>query len=237
MDTALVLKKRYREGLASSFLDAKHLLETSTIVQTLLSETYRTDTFTGLRKLEYLLIELSEIPFTYHLEPTKKMLSDLVHFTKQEEGFSLTGTIDGVLACHHAMITLIMIRFGEEKWAKHGIDWILRYQITSRDEPCHWKGTALFERFGGCIGRTPCYDGLVKAMTALSEYQSIYGKTEEISGKLGQGIESILDHRVFCHRNSTEPIHSDMTKLFYPYPYRTNLIETLKLSQFHNSLL
>lgn len=102
------------------------------MIERLLAAEYQTDKFTGLRKLEFLLVELSEIPYTIRLEKTKSMLTDLIKGTKQIEGFSLSKGENGILACHQAMITLIMIRFEEKQLAEYGINWIMRYQITKK---------------------------------------------------------------------------------------------------------
>lgn len=228
MDTALILKKKLRCGEKLSLEQVDSLLKKSELIETIFNENYRTDIFTGLRKLEFLLTELSEIPYTIRLEKTKRMLNELIAMTLQKEGFSLSDGEDGVLACHQAMITLIMIRFDEKELARHGIDWILNYQITKKGELCNWHGCDLYQRFG-CVGNTPCYDGLVKSMKALSEFQLVYGKDNTIQKKLTEGINYILEHDVYKTMDKSATLGKVITKLFYPYPYKTNLIEVLGL--------
>lgn len=124
IDSALQLKQFFRnndfELPASSEIQAK--LEESAIITKILAESYRTDTFTGLRKLEFLLAELSEIPFFETLAPVQTMLDTLYAHANSGEGYSLTGKQDGVLACHHALMTLIFIRAGKRNGRKRGFN-------------------------------------------------------------------------------------------------------------------
>ncbi|MHC5227327.1 hypothetical protein ACYSNW_03495 [Enterococcus sp. LJL99] len=87
MDTALILKRKKRDGEKLTEEQIGSLLHDSSIIEKIISETYRTNTFTGLRKLEFLLTELSEIPITIKLEKTQKMLTDLIDCTKTDSGF------------------------------------------------------------------------------------------------------------------------------------------------------
>ncbi len=233
MDSALKLKIDIRNGVSLSDGDIKERLLQSKIVERLLTESYRLDTFTGLRKLEFLLIELSVIPGTHLLDRANDMVDTFIEHTKVSEGFSLTGDIQGVLSCHNAIATLIMGRFGRVAEEKHGIDWILNYQITDRNEVCGWYGKDLFSRFGGCVGHTPCIDGLVKSLLALSEYKS---SDKLVTQKLESGIDYLLEHRLYQHMESDEPLNSDIIKLFYPYAYRTNVIEILSLMKNEHRL-
>ncbi len=70
------------------------------------------------------------------------------------------------------MITTILIRMNYEDKIKikAGIKWIIKYQMIERGKDCTWTGSDLYERFGGCMKKTPCFYGLVKSMVALSEY-------------------------------------------------------------------
>lgn len=227
LDTALQLKKVVRDN--SDFLPIHASLENSTVIAKLLAEKYRTDTFTGLRKLEFLLAELSEIPFFSQLEKVQVMLETLYAYTNVEEGFSLTGKKAGVLACHNALCTLIFIRGDKKEWAEQGVRWILSYLPFEKDQPSSWSEKDLFQRFGGCLGRSPCYDGLVKSIKVLSEYSKKYGDLPGLQEKKQQGLEYILKHRVIFHQASEEYLYKDLITLFYPYPYRTNIIEVLAL--------
>ena len=228
MDTALTLKKRLRsEQLSEAVI--QDLLNRSEIVNQLLNQKVRIDTFTGLRKMEFRLIELSEIPHALELEKAQELLEQFITVVNVEDGFSLTGQTDGVLACHQGIMTLIFIRSGRKDLADKGVEWILNYQITQRGEKCTWTGKDLYSRVGGCVGRTPCYDGLIKNMTALSAYQKTFGWRGDIQEKLDLGLKYILEHRGIYHLENDELITDDIGKLFYPYPYRTNVLEVLIL--------
>ncbi|MGO3604281.1 MAG: hypothetical protein ACTIOK_12760 [Enterococcus malodoratus] len=68
VDSALLLKKYVRDKRMLEVSEIQKLLENSEVITKILAEPYRTDTFTGLRKLEFLLIELSEIPYFERME-------------------------------------------------------------------------------------------------------------------------------------------------------------------------
>ncbi|MFX0024515.1 MAG: hypothetical protein ACFE9S_19530, partial [Candidatus Hermodarchaeota archaeon] len=148
-----------------------------------------------------------------------------------KEGFSLEGTKDNLLACHNAMITTILIKMGYEDKEKidAGIDWILKYQSVERGEECPWSGKDLYTRFGGCMKKVPCYYSIIKSMITLTEYKKKYGSSEEFDTMLNKGLEYILQHRVFKKLSSDKPIEDSIILNFYPYPYRSNIIEILTL--------
>jgi hypothetical protein len=110
-----------------------------------------------------------------------------------------------------------------------GINWIIKYQSTSRGEECAWPGKDLYSKFGGCMKKTPCYYGVVKAMVALTEYKKRFAASQEILDKLAQGLEYILAHKVYKRLSTGEPIEPSMIENFYPYPYKSNIIEILSL--------
>lgn len=229
LDSALQLKKYVRDIGCPESADIQLCLENSTVIAKILAEKIRTDTFTGLRKLEFLLAELSEISFFERLETVQVMLNTLYKQTNVDEGFSLTGKQNGVLACHNALCTSIFIRAGKKEWAEQGVRWIISYFPFDRNEPSNWQGKDLFHRFGGCVGNSPCYDGVVKSVKALSEYAEKYGELPGLRAKLQQGLDYILKHRVIFHQNNDEYLYDDLITLFYPYPYRTNIIEALSV--------
>lgn len=228
LDSALILKKLARTEKLSSY-EITDLLQYSKVIKGILNEPFRLDNFTGLRKLSFLLLELSEIPYSFTIHEVQTLLDQLISATETSDSFSLRNGADGVLVCHQANLTLIMIRARRKKLANKGIHWILNYQTTKRGEQCLWRGCDLYQRFGGCIGDSPCYDGLVKSMKALSEYKRIYGTNKAIETKLKSGLEYIMMHRVCYHADAEEILYPDLIKLFYPYPYRTNVLETLHL--------
>ena len=129
------------------------------------------------------------------------------------------------------MITTILIKMGYDDKEKidAGIDWILKYQSVERGKECTWPGKDLYTRFGGCMKKVPCYYGVVKSMIALTEYKKRFGSSERLDNKLKQGLEYILQHRVFKRLSTDKPVEDSIILNFYPYPYRSNIIEILSL--------
>ncbi len=231
-DTALTLKKTYEKGETVPPDKVQALLTQSELLERLLvAPKKKPRTFAAVRAYEWRLIELSEIPFTHTLEKVQAWLEMLVEKTYIEAGFSLRGTRDGLLACHNAMLTTLLMKMAYADRAKidAGIEWIVRYQSVERGIECPWTGKDLFTKYGGCMKKIPCFYGVVKSMVALTEYKKRYGSTEKIDDKLSQGLEYILKHKVFKRLSVDEPIEPSIVKNFYPYTYKTNLIETLSL--------
>ena len=117
-----------------------------------------------------------------------------------------------------------------------GIDWILKYQSVERGKECTWPGKDLYTRFGGCMKKIPCFYGVVKSMIALTEYKKRFGGSEMIDNKLNQGLEYILQHRVFKKLSADKPIENSIILNFYPYTYRSNIIEILSLLKANDLL-
>ncbi len=238
-DTALTLKKAVERGERISVEDAQAMLAQSDLIDRLLTNPKRKpSTFAGLRGYEWRLLELSEIPFVHTLDKVQTWLALLVDRTYIGEGFSLRGTKDALLACHNAMITLTLMRLGYKDKAKidAGIDWILAYQSVARGVECPWTGKDLFTKYGGCMKQTPCFYGVVKSMVALTEYRGRFGSTEALDRKLNQGLDYILEHRGFKRLSVDEPIEPSIVQNFYPYTYKTNLIEVLSLLKANERL-
>lgn len=76
----------------------------------------------------------------------------------------------------------------------------------------------------------------MKSVKALSEYKAKYGAFPDLQVKMKQGLEYILKHRVIYHQNNEEYLYNDLITLFYPYPYRTNIVEVLGLLKAENLL-
>jgi hypothetical protein len=237
-DPALTLKKVCNLGEPVTMENAQEMLAQSELIDNLLTDPkQKPDTFVGIRAYEWRLLELSEIPFTHTVEKVQNWCELLKDKTSIPEGFSLTGKKDGVLACHNALITLIFTRMEYDKEViDKGIDWILDYQSVERGKECTWTGTDLFTRFGGCMKKIPCYYGVVKSMVALTEYKERFGSSQEIDSKLRRGLEYILRHRVFKRLSTDTPIEPSIIKNFYPYTYKSNIIEILSLLKANNLL-
>jgi hypothetical protein len=231
-DSALTLKKAYEIGNLINMEKANVLLDKSELVSRLLVEPkQKPELFVGIRAYEWRLIELSEIPFTGYIKKVQDWVNLLIDKTFTSEGFSLTGNRDGILSCHNAMITTLLIKLGynEKDKIQSGINWILNYQSIERGLECKWTGKDLNTRFGGCMKKTPCFYGVIKSMIALTEYKKQFGNTIDIEKKLNDGLEYILRHKVFQKLSTAQPIENSIIKNFYPYSYKTNLIEILTL--------
>jgi hypothetical protein len=116
-----------------------------------------------------------------------------------------------------------------------GIEWILKYQNVERGAVNKWTGSRIL-KYGGCMKTTPCYIGIVKAMIALSDYKK-YSDSKinaELENKLIQGLNYILDHQIYIRQTNRQPITKDITKLTYPFSYKTNMIEILRLLRDNN---
>jgi len=236
-DSALTLKKTYEKGEDISIKEAQKMLKQSELMNKLLIVPTRPpDSFVGLRAYMWRLLELSEIPFTYTLERVQNWIQILADKSYIQEGFSLEGKRDNLLACHNAMITTILIKMGYKNKERidAGIDWILKYQSVERGKECSWSGSDLYTRFGGCMKKVPCYYGVVKSMNALTEYKNRFGGSDKIEKKLKQGLKYIFQHRVFKKLSSDKPIEDSIILNFYPYTYKSNLIEILSLLKANN---
>ncbi|TAJ08139.1 hypothetical protein DMA11_21600 [Marinilabiliaceae bacterium JC017] len=237
-DPALTLKKAYDRGELIDIDKANGLLHKSDLVNRLLVEPkQRPELFVGIRAYEWRLIELSEIPFSGSIKKVQDWINLLINKTYTPEGFSLTGNRNGILACHNAMITTLLLKIGYNNKDKieAGINWIINYQSTERGTECSWTGSDLNSRFGGCMKKTPCFYGVVKSMISLTEYKKRFDSSYEIDTKLKQGLEYILKHNVFQKLSTGQPIENSIIKNFYPYSYKSNLLEILTLLK-HNNL-
>lgn len=238
-DSALILKKAYERGDSISISEAKEMLDKSELIARLLTDPkQKLHTFVGLRAHVWRLLELSEIPYTYTLEKVQKWLELIIGKTYVKEGFSLRRDKNGLLACHNAIITTILIKLKYDNKEKidAGINWILNYQSVERDEECKWTGKDLFYKYGGCMKKKPCFYGVVKSMIALTEYKDMFGSSKRLDDKLNKGLEYILEHEVFKRLSTGEPIEPSIIKNFYPYTYKTNIIEILSLLKTNDLL-
>ena len=231
-DSALILKEKFDKGKKVTPQEVRKLLNQSILVNKLLETPTRPpDTFVGLRNYMWRLMELSEIPFTHTLKKVRDWVKMLVEKSYIPEGFTLEGKRDNLLACHSAMITTILIRMEYEDMEKinTGINWIIKYQSVERGKEGTWNGKDLYTRFGGCMKKVPCFYGVIKSMKVLSEYNKRYGGSEKLRGKLSQGLEYILEHDVYKKLSNGKPIEDSIIQNFYPYTYKSNLIEILTL--------
>ena len=73
-------------------------------------------------------------------------------------------------------------------------------------------------------------------MKALAEYRQQYGSLPGLDEKLEKGLEYILRHNCYKRLSDGTPIDPAMTKNFYPWPYKTNILEVLLLMKRNSRL-
>ncbi len=232
MDKALILKHKVDSGEIKNFSQATGYLDKSEIVNDLLTD-FDFDILNLLNRLN----QLTEIPFTHKLERVQKWINKLAELSFCDDGFSITGKSDDILSCYNSMITSVLIRmdYTEKNLIDKGIEWILKYQHIGRGEKNNWHGSRIL-KYGGCMKSTPCYIGIVKAMIALTDYkkQSDYVINDDLESKLKIGLEYILNHKIYLRQSNGQPITKDIIKLTYPFSYKTNIIEILRLLKDNN---
>lgn len=227
MDKALLLKKQVDTGHLFSEHAAMEYLNESLLFKALLSD-FDFNAYNALNRL----VEVAEIPFTKYNPKIKQWMHKMADLAFCSDGFSLLGKADDILSCYNAMITSVLIRLGYPDKAKieKGVEWILNYQSFERGKISNWPGERA-KKYGGCLKSTPCYIGVVKSTMALSDYKNKFkdavpGLLEE---KLNQGLEYILDHELFKRKGIDQPITNYILKLAYPFSYKTNIVEILRL--------
>ena len=227
MDTALILKQKVDSGEIEDFKEAALLLEKSELLKSLMSSI----DFDILNLLDR-LIEISEIPFAFHLEKVQKWINKLAELSFCDHGFSFSGQSDDILSCYNSMIVSILLRmnYPDKNQINKGIDWIIKYQNIERGAKNSWTGSRI-HKYGGCMKKVPCYIGIVKAMIALSDYkkQDDYKTNKLLEEKLEKGLEYILEHQVYKRQVNGQAITKDIVKLTYPFSYKTNVVEILRL--------
>lgn len=232
MDTALVLKQKVDSGEIKDFEKASAYLNKSELVNDLLSD-FDFDILNLLNRLT----EITEIPFAYQLERVKKWTGKLADLSFCGDGFSITGKSDDILSCYNSMITSALIKlnyYNKDKIDK-GIEWIINYQNLKCGAKNDWAGKRIL-KYGGCMKNTPCYIGIVKSMIALTAYKKRFNylSNDIIDEKLEIGLEYILDHQIYLRKSNNQPITKDIIKLTYPFSYKTNLIEIVRLLKENN---
>ncbi len=227
MDKALELKIKFQKSEITDFREAEKYLNESELYKSLL-----TDFDYSVLNLLWRLTQLSEIPFSNNNSIVAEWTEKLISETYTGEGFSLNGKNDYLLACYNGMITSILIRLNhsDKEIINKGISWIKKYQNVKRGEKCDWSGAGL-KKYGGCMKSTPCYIGLVKSMIALSDYKNStdYKIDTDLEIKLRNGLDYILNQKVFLRISDNKPITKEITKLTYPFTWKTNIIEILRL--------
>lgn len=235
MDEILELKQKYDADEIQNKQQSIEFLKNSELTKKLLTD-FNFDVLNLLNRLT----ELSEIPLTSEIEKVNLWVNKLADLSFCDDGFSFSGKSDDILSCYNSMITTVLIKmkYGKIERISKGIEWILKYQNFERGLQNKWKGSRI-QKYGGCMKQTPCYIGIVKALITLTEYKKskYYETNEEVEKRLSKGLEYILDHNVFQRKTNGKPITKDINKLTYPFSYKTNLIEILRLLKDNNLLL
>lgn len=227
MDAALRLKIEVDNHRVLDHQQAQAYLEQSILFNQLLA-----DVEPSPMNLLWRLTQLAEIPYSGSHPKVKHWLQQLVDVTYTGDGFSLNGSNDYLLACYNGMISSLLIRlsYSDQPKIETGIRWILNHQRVERGGRCTWEGSGI-QKYGGCMKQVPCYMGLVKSMVALSDYKQMvdYKSDDLLEAKLQQGLEYILKHKVYLKLSNHQPITKDITKITFPFTWKTNVIEILRL--------
>ena len=232
MDTALILKQKFDSGELTDFNQAVQFLEKSDILKVLLSD-FEFDILNLLNRLT----EIKEIPFAYRINRVQKWVNKLADLSFCGEGFAITGKSDDILSCYNSMIISVLIDmdYTDKERISKGINWIVNYQNIESGLGNKWTGSRIL-KYGGCMKSTPCYIGVVKSMIALSDYKKKTNRQpdELLEKKLKKGLNYILDHQIYLRQSNGQPITKDIEKLTYPFSYKTNVIEILRLLRDNN---
>ncbi len=234
MDSALKLKIAFGKGEITTYQEALPFIKESLIVQELL----KGGDFDALALINR-LIQFSEIPFSGEIPQVKIWVCELVAATGFGQGYSYSGNANELLVCYNAMITsvLIKLQYADKQTIENGVAWILKYQNMSRGLENMWHGKSVL-KYGGCMKRTPCYIGLVKSTIALSNFKQSenYQFDEQLETKLADGLQYILNQQLYLSLSEQKPITKYITKLSYPFSYKTNVLELLILLKANNLL-
>lgn len=227
IDTALQLKKFELEHINVSDKDIDNYLEQSKIVNKLVSEFQPKTMFIIWR-----LIALSEIPFSYRLSYTKKVVKFVEDHLACEVGFTLNGKADNMLPCYNAMIIEAFCKLGLSDHAsvKAGIEWIKRYQVFDRETKTTWKGKGI-QKYGGCFKSVPCFIGIAKNVKAIAYYNHVTKMKDAMLIQLEKkGMEYVLNHHLYQRLSNGMPINNHILLLSYPASYQLNIIELFELA-------
>lgn len=177
------------------------------------------------------LIALSEIPYTGHLEYTRRLVAWMLEQTATSQGFSVMGGASNLLPCYNAMLVYSLSRLGLAGCPEvaAGVGWILQYQPLARNHTSTWTGAGA-KRYGGCLKSTPCYIGVAKAVKALQAYRAATQNTSPLlAEKINSGVEYILQHQLYRRLADGEPITAHILDIAFPESYHLNLLELLQI--------
>lgn len=225
MDEALKLKIELDSGVELSKEEAIERLSQSILVSKLTSELVNTPLYYVWRT-----IALSEISYAEHLPYTNVLIDKLYANLSTPYGFSLSGDENMFLPCYNAMLVTALCRLGRAKDSevKIAVDWINANQPMERGVEVVVDNLK-FDRYGGCFKHTPCYIGLAKSVIALHTYKKYTGDTG-INKKLLNGIEYLLDHRLYKRLSNGQPITERILDISFPASYHLNIVELIRFA-------
>lgn len=225
MDTALQLRMDVDSGIVLPRHEALQKLQQSELVHQLTNELVEKPLFYIWR-----IIALSEIPHAQHLDYTKNLIDRIFEKLSTPFGFSLSGDEKNFLPCYNAMVISALCRLGHANNPQvlNAVEWINNHQPVERGKTVVIPNLK-FDRFGGCFKNTPCYIGLAKSVFALFDYQKETGDTN-VSPKLEQGKEYLLQHHLIKRLNSDKPITQHILDISFPESYNLNIVELIRFA-------
>ena len=222
MDTAFILKQKIQNG--NYIDDPIAMLKNSEIVKK-----YSTlENLTDLGKI-FALIGLSEIPFSYQLEITKKLINFINNYIATKKGFSYTRKVEDIVPCYNAMLleAYCMLGLGKTIEAQNAVNWIKNYQLFERNKTTIWQENGICKH-GGCLKKTPCYIGIGKSIRALITYQNLVdNKDEEVECLLKKGETYMLKQRIYKRLSNDQPISAHITDNMFPQSYVLSLTDLI----------
>jgi len=226
MDTALELKIGIDNGQFFSVRQIIEKLQNSELVQEITANLPDKPL-----ALVWRLICISEIPFSYKLDYTQKLIETVYEKLATPFGFSLSGDEKMFLPCYNAMIVSALCRLdrANDKQVRNAVEWINSNQPMERGVKVDLPNFN-FDRYGGCFKKTPCYIGLAKSVFALQDFKE-HTNEKKYDTKLEKGILYFLKHKFFKRLSKDEPINKHITDISFPETYHLNSLELLRFAK------
>lgn len=227
MDTALQLRKAYDQNQILSDQEIDQLLTESLIVKKLTKDWVDNPFFAIFR-----LLCIAEIPYAQRLPYTQNLLDYVTQRIATQEGFSYTGTVEGIVPCYNVMLLEAYTRLGkaESPEAQAALNWVKEYQIFERNQTTSWPHKGICKH-GGCMLKTPCYIGIGKTIRGLIVYAEYTGdQDEEVEALIKQGTDYMLKHHLFQRLSNQEPISAHITDIMFPQAYMLSLSDLIYIA-------